>query len=58
LEKRDRKLIEAQAFASQLVKNYGIKSLPRTFLIDPTGKIIAMDIREEAIVSTIQQALR
>lgn len=51
-------LIEAQAFASQLVKDYGIKSLPRTFLIDPTGKIIAMDIREEAIVSTIQQALR
>lgn len=51
-------LIEAQAFASQLVKDYGIKSLPRTFLIDPTGKIVAMDIRQEAIVSTIQQALR
>lgn len=51
-------LIEAHVFESQLAKDYGIKSLPRTFLIDPTGKIIAMDIRQEAIVSTIQQALR
>jgi peroxiredoxin len=30
---------------SESVFRYGIKSIPRNFLIDPTGKIIAMDLR-------------
>jgi thiol-disulfide isomerase/thioredoxin len=34
-----------KAFDDEVVVKYGIHSIPRNFLIDPTGKIVAMDLR-------------
>ncbi|WP_231491043.1 TlpA disulfide reductase family protein [Pedobacter sp. Leaf170] len=36
---------------------YGIRSIPANFLIDPTGKIIAKGLREEALQSKLQELL-
>jgi len=34
---------------NEVVKKYGIKSIPVNFLIDPTGKIIAKGIRGDEL---------
>jgi len=36
---------------------YGIKSIPQNFLIDPTGKIIAKDLRGDELGKTLQALL-
>ncbi|MCZ4223791.1 TlpA disulfide reductase family protein [Pedobacter rhodius] len=36
---------------------YGIRSIPANFLIDPTGKIIAKGLREEALQTKLQELL-
>ncbi len=36
---------------------YGIHSIPANFLIDPTGKIIARDLREEALQEKLDELL-
>ncbi|MFC3561711.1 redoxin domain-containing protein [Pedobacter jamesrossensis] len=36
---------------------YGIRSIPANFLIDPTGKIIAKGLREEALQSKLEELL-
>jgi len=36
---------------------YGIRSIPANFLIDPTGKIIAKGLREEALQNKLQELL-
>lgn len=38
-------LIDTQGFDSQVAKSYGVKGVPRSFLIDPQGMIVAMDLR-------------
>jgi len=42
---------------NEVAKMYGIQSIPANFLIDPTGKIIAKGLREEALQSKLQELL-
>ncbi len=42
---------------SPLVKTYDIKGIPASFLLDPTGKIIARDLKGNALISTLDQVL-
>ncbi|GGH63559.1 peroxiredoxin [Filimonas zeae] len=42
---------------SESANKYGIKAIPRNFLIDPTGKIIAMDLRGKDILEKLKEVL-
>ncbi|MFW0714931.1 redoxin domain-containing protein [Pedobacter sp. N23S346] len=42
---------------NEVAKMYGIQSIPANFLIDPTGKIIAKGLREEALQTKLQELL-
>ncbi|TCD01246.1 TlpA disulfide reductase family protein [Pedobacter psychroterrae] len=42
---------------NEVAKKYGIKGIPANFLIDPTGKIIAKDIRGEELHSKLAEIL-
>ncbi|WP_316802676.1 TlpA disulfide reductase family protein [Pedobacter nototheniae] len=44
-------------FNSPVVKQYGISFIPYNFLIDPTGKIIAKNLRGEALQAKLQELL-
>jgi thiol-disulfide isomerase/thioredoxin len=37
---------------------YGVKSIPQSFLIDPTGKIIAKNLRGEALANKLAEVLK
>lgn len=37
---------------------YGVTRIPQNFLIDPSGKIIAKNLRGEALVKTLQELIR
>lgn len=42
---------------NEVSKSYGISAIPFNFLVDPTGKIIARNLREEALQKTLQDLL-
>ncbi len=42
---------------NEVAKLYGIQSIPANFLIDPTGKIVAKGLREEALLSKLEELL-
>ncbi|SER13242.1 TlpA disulfide reductase family protein [Pedobacter rhizosphaerae] len=42
---------------NEVAKMYGIRSIPANFLIDPTGKIIAKGLREQALQDKLQELL-
>ena len=42
---------------NEVARMYGIQSIPANFVIDPTGKIIAKGLREEALQSKLQELL-
>lgn len=39
-----------------LAERYGVTAIPATFLIGPDGKVIARDLRGEALVQAVRQA--
>lgn len=41
-------------FETEESKQYGVSGIPRNFLIDPTGKIVAADFRGDGILARIQ----
>ncbi|TWU47159.1 Thiol-disulfide oxidoreductase ResA [Rubripirellula tenax] len=43
--------------SSDASSDYGIQSIPATFLIDPDGKVIAKDIRGDALINMINETL-
>lgn len=43
---------------SESVFKYGIKTIPRNFLIDPSGKIIAMDLRGKDLNGKLAELLK
>jgi len=45
------------AWESKLGKKYGINSIPSTFLLDKEGKIIAKDLRGEALGAELEKQL-
>ncbi|PWS28049.1 thioredoxin [Pedobacter yonginense] len=42
---------------NEVAKMYGIRSIPANFLIDPTGKIVAKGLREQALQDKLQELL-
>ncbi len=40
-----------------VAKEYGVRAIPRNFLLDPTGKIIAANIRGEELHTTLEEFL-
>jgi peroxiredoxin len=42
---------------SEIAKLYAIKSIPQNFLIDPQGKIIAQQLRGEALIKALEHFL-
>lgn len=48
-------LSDLKAWKSELVLEYGIKSIPMNFLVDREGKIIAKDLRGDALAETLSQ---
>jgi peroxiredoxin len=47
-------ILDRTNYISQL---YGITSIPRNFLIDPSGKIIAKNLRGPALIATLNEVL-
>ena len=43
---------------SESVYKYGIKSIPRNFLVDPNGKIVAMDLRGKDLAAKLAEILK
>ena len=39
-------------------RDYNIQSIPANFLVDPTGKIVAKDLRGEGLIETLGQTLQ
>jgi peroxiredoxin len=40
---------DLQLFDSPVVKQYGIQAIPQNYLVDPQGKIVAVNLRAEAL---------
>jgi len=48
---------DLKGWSNEAARMYGITSIPANFLIDPTGKIIAKDLREEALHAKLEELL-
>lgn len=42
---------------NEVAKQYGVRSIPQNFLLDPTGKIIARNLRAEELQSKLDEIL-
>ncbi len=45
-------------WSNEVAQQYGINSIPASFLLDPNGKIIARDLRGEELVEKLKELLR
>jgi peroxiredoxin len=48
---------DGQYWSSKLAAKYGVNSIPATYLLDGEGKIIAKNVRGEALEATVAKAL-
>ena len=48
---------DGNGWENKLSQKYGINSIPATYLLDQQGKIIASDLRGEALEAAVAQAL-
>lgn len=48
---------DLNGWSNEVAKMYGIQSIPANFLVDPTGKIVAKNLREEALQTKLQELL-
>lgn len=48
---------DGKGWANKLAAKYGVESIPATFLLDGDGKIIAKDLRGEALDEAVTKAL-
>ncbi|UYQ92508.1 AhpC/TSA family protein [Chitinophaga horti] len=46
---------DLKGWKSDIVEEYGIRAVPTNFLLDPSGKVIAKDLREEALQQKLAQ---
>ena len=44
-------------FAGEVAQRYNVHAIPQNFLIDPTGKIVAVNLRGEKLQETLSQLL-
>ncbi len=45
------------AWQAQVAQDYGVRGIPATFLIGPDGKVLAKDLRGEAVGNAVRAAL-
>lgn len=48
---------DLNGWSNEVAKLYGIQSIPANYLIDPSGKIIAKGLREQALQDKLQELL-
>lgn len=48
---------DLKGWSNEAARMYGVESIPANFLIDPTGKIIAKNLREEALHTKLEELL-
>ncbi len=48
---------DLKGWQSEVAEQYGLRSIPANFLLDPSGKIIATDLRGEALDKMLRQIL-
>lgn len=46
---------DLKAWENEAVKKYGVKLIPQNFLLDPSGKIVAVNLRGEQLQATLSQ---
>ena len=49
---------ELQGFDGTTAQQYGVKSIPQNFLVDPTGKIVAANLRGDELEATLARFIR
>jgi len=52
-----RQFFDGKFWNNELAVKYGVQSIPATFLLDPSGNIIAKDVRGEALEPAVRKAL-
>jgi peroxiredoxin len=50
-------IFDGKGWESPLARQYGINSIPATFLIDRDGRIIAKNLRGEDLMTSVSKAL-
>ncbi|MEO6681402.1 MAG: TlpA disulfide reductase family protein, partial [Ginsengibacter sp.] len=51
-------LSDLKGWGNEVAQLYGIGSIPQNFLLDPEGKIIAKNIRGEALLTTLEKFIK
>ena len=49
---------DLQGFDSPTVQQYGVKAIPQNFLIDPSGKIVASNLRGDELAATLAKFIK
>ena len=49
---------DLDGFQGEIARRYGIQSIPQNFLIDPSGKIVAANLRGDELVAKLGQYLK
>jgi peroxiredoxin len=49
---------DLSGFDSTTAQQYGVKSIPQNFLIDPSGKIVASNLRADDLMNTLAQFIK
>jgi hypothetical protein len=49
---------DLRGWQNEATKLYGIQSIPQNFLIDPTGKILAVNLRGEELATTLAKFIK
>lgn len=49
---------DLQGWESVAARDYGVEAIPSNFLIDPTGKIVASNLRGDALEAKLQELLK
>lgn len=49
---------DLKGWESVAARSYNVESIPTNFLIDPTGKVIARDLRGEGLIAELERVLK
>lgn len=47
-------LHDGQGFGGRLPRQLGVDAIPRTVLIDPEGRVVAVDLRGDELLGTLE----
>ncbi|MFC7666912.1 peroxiredoxin family protein [Hymenobacter humi] len=49
---------DLRGFASPTARQYGVLAIPQNFLVDPSGKIVASNLRGEELATTLAKFIK